>query len=155
MEDRLSKFLRLFGNVMLLAIVLILLPFLILLLLRLLMSSLDSISWFSYVYIVFMLLLPFAVFVSVYLIFFKKTKFHPVKTVRLFSNVVFFIATISWVMVLIWDFITFIKKGYTDIDKYNSYNLLYVASNGFAIFLTGIIQALTTEKEKDWFDKYR
>ncbi len=155
MEDRFSKFLRLFGNVMLLAIVLILLPFLILLLLRVVMGSLDSISWFSYIYIAFMLILPAAVFISVFTIFFKKTKYHPSRFVRGISKAVFITGILGWIIALVLDASTFFKKGYTDIDKYNSYSLLFIASNGFVIFLIGIIQALTTEKEKDWMDKYK
>jgi hypothetical protein len=155
MEDRLSKFLRLFGNVMLLLLLFLVLPFLVLILLRLLMGSLDSISWFSYVYLVFMLLLPTAVFTSVYIIFYKKTATHPSKSVRLISKIVFIAAILGWISTVIWDLSVFFQKRYTDIDKYFSFNLLYLASNGFAIFLIGIIQALTTEKEKDWFDKYR
>jgi hypothetical protein len=119
------------------------------------MGSLDSISWFSYVYIAFMLIVPAAVFISVFSIFFKKTKCHPSGIVRMISKAVFIVGILGWIIALVMDAFIFIKKGYTDIDKYNSYNLLFIASNGFVIFLIGIIQALTTEKEKDWMDKYK
>jgi hypothetical protein len=102
-----------------------------------------------------MLLLPTAVFTSVYIIFYKKTSSHPAKSVKLISKIVFITAILAWIVTMVWDVSVFFQKRYTDIDKYFSYNLLYLASNGFAIFLIGIIQALTTEKEKDWFDKYK
>ncbi len=154
MEDQLSKFIRLFGNIFFSFIGFILLSAISLLGLRLLMGVLDYMSWFSYVYMCFMLILPPGLFITVYWIFFKRTKRHPSGFVRFFSNLIFLTGLLMWVVLMVLDFLTFFNSGYQDIDKYNSYQLLILASNVTAIFFTGVVQALTVPKEKDWMEKY-
>ena len=59
-----------------------------------------------------------------------------------------------WIGLLVLDFINFLKNGYPDIDKYFSYQILVLSSSVAVIFFIGILQALTTAKEKDWMEKY-
>lgn len=155
MEDQFAKFLRLFGNIFFMTLLFIISIGLLLFGLRLLMGALDSISWFRYVYMTGMLLIPSAFFMSVYGVYYKRTKTHPSKGVRVFSSFYFLVAIVSWLVVLIIDAIAFLKKGSADIDQYYSFNLLYLVINIGMIFLIGIIQALTTAKEKDWMEKYQ
>ena len=51
------------------------------------------------------------------------------------------------------DVVKFFTTQATDTDKYYSYNLLFLVCNGALIFLIGILQALTTEKEKNWMER--
>ena len=154
MEDQFSKYLRLFGNILFSFIGFILISALILLGLRWLMGALDYMSWFRYVYMCCMLLLPAGLFISVYVIFFKRTKKHPAQFVRLFSNLLFAVGILMWITLLVIDFVNFFTNGYQDIDKYFSFHLLVLTSNVAVVFLTGVLQALTTAKEKDWMEKY-
>lgn len=155
MEDQFAKFLRLFGNILFSAILFIIGVGLLLLGLRFLMGALDTLSWFSYLYMTGMLLIPSAFFISVYAVYFKRTAHHPSKMARVFSKTYFITAILSWMVVLVIDSINFIKKGRADIDQYYSFNLLYLVINIGMIFMIGIIQALTTVKEVDWMEKYK
>jgi hypothetical protein len=121
---------------------------------RLMFGALDSMSWFSYFYMIGMLLLPSSFFIFVYVVFFKRTRSHPSKPVRLISNLLFTVAISTWLVVLVADMISFFKMASKEISNYFSYNLLFLTINIATIFLIGVIQALTAEKEKDWMDKY-
>ncbi len=154
MEDTLSKYLRLFGNILLTFIIFLVVLSGLLLILRFVFGMLDHISWFSYLYTVLILLLPVVLFSSVYFIFFKRTKYHPSKAVRGVSYFIFIAAVLSWLVFMVMDIKTYSLRQYSDIGKYNSYNTIYLTANVAVIFLVGIIQALTTAKEKDWMEKH-
>jgi hypothetical protein len=154
MEDTLSKYLRIIGNVLLAFFIFLIAAFGFLILSKLLFGLLDHISWFSFLYMSLILLLPSVFFITVFLIYFKRTIKHPSIVVRWLSYAIFSFMVISWMVFLFEDVKTYINYYYTDIGKYNSYNMLFLASNVATIFIVGIIQALSTEKEKDWLDKY-
>ena len=154
MGDQFGKFIRLFGNIFFSFIGFIVLISLLLLGLRFFMGALDYLSWLRYFYLSLMLLIPSVLFITVFTIFFKRTKFHPSKPVRIISDTIFISAILSWLVVLGFDSIQFLKHGYPDIDKYYSYNMLYLVINVATIFIVGVIQALTTAKEKDWMEKH-
>jgi hypothetical protein len=65
------------------------------------------------------------------------------------------LAIAYWVILLCIDLIFFLKNGYGELGKYETYNLIPLFSTVALIFFMGVLQALTTEKEKDWMDKYR
>ena len=153
METRLEKYLRLFGLLALTAIGIILVGVLLLLLFRMLFGILDSFSWFSVFFLFCMLLLPGALLLGVYYVFYKKTAFHPSVTVKRISRSLFLLASITAGSVMVYDLIHFFRTMATDTDKYFSYNLGFLVSNGALIFLIGILQALTTGKEKDWMER--
>ena len=153
MEDKLSRFIGIFWGVFFSFVGFIIFLILLLLGLKFVLGGLDRFSWFSYFYTSFFILLPACFFCSIYWIYFRRTRTYPVVWVRYFSNVVFFVFIGLWIYLLAKDGQLFFKKSYTTIDKYESYNLLFLSVNIATLFLIGIIQALSTEKEKDWMQK--
>lgn len=99
--------------------------------------------------------LPPALFMSVYYIFFKRTKYHPVAAVRIVSRIIFITGFIISLFVLVYDMRSFFTRYSTDIAGYLGYSLIYLAGNVTMLFLVAIIQALTTGKEVDWMDRRR
>ena len=94
-----------------------------------------------------------ALFSSVYLVFLRRTKQHPVATVRYISNTLFILGIVCSIAVLVTDIISFFTKYYIDISNYRCYSLLYLAGNVAMIFLIGLMQAFTTKKEVDWMER--
>jgi len=94
-----------------------------------------------------------ALFSSVYVIFFKRTKLHPLVIVRIISQAFFVIGIICSISILVIDMISFFRKFEIDISAYRCFSLAYLAGNVGGIFLVGIIQAFTTPKEVDWMDR--
>ncbi len=154
MESRFEKFLRLFGMLFLSLIGGIVFVALLMMLVRLMFGVLDSMSWFSYFYLSAMLLLPSLFFITVFGYYFKRTKAHPSVVARWISYVIFTTAILTWITVLVMDTLSLMHTGSPEITKYNSYNLLLLTGNIGLIFFVGVLQALTTEKEKDWMEKH-
>jgi uncharacterized membrane protein len=150
-----QKYLRLLGMILLTMIGVILVVVVMLLLMRLLMGVMDQIPWMLYVYMSIMLTLPTAFFLKIFDIFSKRTRSHPSKWVRWFSQIVFLLSALSWMLIFIKDMVYFVQTGYGDINKYVSYSLTALVPSVFVIFLIGIIQALTTKPELDWMEKNR
>ena len=96
-----------------------------------------------------------AVFMSVYFIFFKRTKKHPAKAIKIISQIIFLAGFLISLVVLVFDMISFFTKFNTDITGYHGLSLTYLAGNVSILFLIAIIQALTTNKEVDWMDRER
>jgi hypothetical protein len=96
-----------------------------------------------------------AVFMSVYFIFFKRTKKHPVKAVKIISQGLFVAGFLISLIVLVFDMISFFTKFSTDITGYYGLSLAYLAGNVSLLFIIAIVQALTTQKEVDWMDRKR
>ena len=96
-----------------------------------------------------------AIFLSVYYIFFKRTKNHPVPIVRIISKIIFVTGFIAAIIVLVYDMRSFFTKYSTDIASYLGYSLAFAAGNVAVLFLIAIVQALTTNKEVDWMDRKR
>ncbi len=155
MEDHFGKYLRLFGSIFLLVIGGLLTLILLLLGAKLLFGLLSYISWISYVYMIFILLVPSILFISIYIVYFKRTRSHPVKIIRWISYLLFSAALTTWLLFLILDIQTFFKYAYNAIGMYRSYDMVFLASNVAGIFLVGVLQAFTSEKEKDWMENYR
>ena len=96
-----------------------------------------------------------AVFMSVYFIFFKRTKKHPAKAIKIISQIIFVTAFLISLVVLVFDMISFFTKFNTDITGYHGLSLTYLAGNVAILFLIAIVQAFTTNKEVDWMDRER
>ena len=94
-----------------------------------------------------------ALFSSVYVVFFKRTKQHPSAIVRIVSKTLFVLGIVCSVTILVNDIITFFTKYDIDITSYRCFSLAYLAGNVGMIFLIGIIQAFTTRKEADWMER--
>ena len=150
-----GKIIRLSGFLLLSVIGFLLAVCLIFISVRLFFGLLSYIPWLTYIYVLFILSVPAAVFVSVFLIFFRRTHFHPAKAVRFISNALFILFIIAWVVVYVADIIAFYRLEKADIENYYSYNTLFLTINVTAIFLIGVMQALTTAKETDWMDKHK
>jgi hypothetical protein len=148
-----GKLLRLFGTIFFSILAVIAVLVLVFLGMRLVFGLLNYIPWLSYVYTLLLLSVPAALLVSVFILFFKRTKFHPVRAVRVISYTIFCLFILSWVYVFIADMIRFIKKGSAVIGDYLSYDTVFLALNVAFIFIVGVIQALTMPPEKDWMEK--
>ena len=96
-----------------------------------------------------------AVFMSVYYIFFKRTKKHPAQAVRIISYILFITGFFTSLFVLVLDMIAFFTRFNTDITGYHGLSLTYLAGNVGVLFFIAIVQALTTGKEVDWMDRKR
>ena len=96
-----------------------------------------------------------AVFMSVYFIFFKRTKNHPSAIVRVISKILFVTGFLISLAVLVYDMHSFFTKYSTDIGGYLGFSLSYLAGNVSILFLIAIVQAFTTKKEVDWMDRNR
>lgn len=96
-----------------------------------------------------------ALFSAVYVIFFKRTKKHPVAWVRIISKTLFVAGIAISMFVLVTDMISFFTKFNTDIGGYRCYSLPYMAGNVAMLFLIAIVQAFSTNKEVDWMERNR
>ena len=155
MEDHFGKYLRLFGTLLFTFLGFILALVLLFLGVRLFFGLLSYIPWFTYVYVIFIIIVPAALFISVYIIFARKTTTHPSPAIRIISYIIFGIALLAWITFFIMDMIIFFRHAYVQIEKYHSYDMIFLASNVACIFLVGVMQAFTTVKEKDWMDRNR
>ena len=129
--------------------------FLVMFALRFFFGILDKMSWVSLFYMLLIVIFPALVFVTAFVIFFLRTRRHPSKIVRIISNIIFAAILISWLIYLGIDLKTFFSGRYNSISYYATYNLLFLTINVGTIFIVGIIQALTSEKEQDWTQKHR
>ena len=155
MEDRFSKYFHLSFNLFFTFLAFILSLVIIMLGLKYLLRFLDYLPWFVYVFTLFIIVVPGALFLSIFSIFFRRTATHPSAVVKWISYTIFAIALIGWCIFFVLDMITFVKTGSRQIGSYYSYNIFLLAGSVATIFLVGVLQALSTEKEKDWMEKRR
>jgi predicted membrane-bound mannosyltransferase len=94
-------------------------------------------------------------FTSIFVIYFKRSATHPSLFVRVVSYCLFVLALVAWAATFVWDMWHFFKTGSREISSYFSYNIFLLVSSVAGIFLIGVMQALTTEKEQDWMEKRR
>ncbi len=155
MEDRFAKYLQLsfglFVSILgfLVAVVLLLLGF------KYAFRLLDYIPWFVYLFVIFIIIVPASLFGTIFTIYFKRTKAHPSAAVRVISQGFFAVALLCWAAAFVMDMITFFKTGAREVSSYYSYNIFLLTASVAGIFIIGVMQALTSEKEKDWMEKRR
>lgn len=155
MEDKFGKYFRLFGTIFFTFVGFLLLFLLVFAGLRLLFGFLDYVPWFVYVYMLFILAVPSALFITAHTIYFQRTTKHPSTPVRWISYVFFTVALIAWIVFFVLDLQLFFKHNYNDIAHYHTYNLLFLSLNVGGVFFIGVIQALSTEKEVDWMERHK
>jgi hypothetical protein len=155
MEDKYSKYLQLSMNIFFVFVGFILALLGLLFALRYIMGVLDYLPWFSYLFTIFIILVPSVLMIAIFSIYFKRSLTHPAVVVKWISLVLFSIAIAGWLYFMLADVLFFFKSGAREVGKYNSYNVFYLSGSVAAIFLVGVIQALSTEKEKDWMQKRR
>lgn len=153
MESTYSKYLRLFGNIFLLFLGFIVAFVVIIVGFRLLFGLLSFIPWLRVIYMLFILLMPVCIFGTAFIVFFKRTFTHNSKPVKIISYIIFTAVLVSWIIFTIYDLVTFFKFQYSSIDKYYTYNLLFLSLNIFCLFGVGVMQALSTPKEVDWMER--
>jgi len=153
MEDKFAKYLQLSNRLVITLIALLASLLVLLYAMKLAFGLLDSIPGFVYIFTVFIIMVPTLLFITVFLIYFSRTKKHPSAAVRYLSWGLFMAALLVWVFFLVSDFITFFKTASQQIGSYHSYSVIFLAGSVGLIFIVGIIQALSTPKEKDWMEK--
>lgn len=155
MADKFTKYLQLSNRLIISFVVFVAALLLLLLGFRLLFGMLDSMSWFVYLFTLFIVIVPAAIFITIFWVGFSRIKYHPSKPVQVISYLLSGLALLGWVALLVIDIYTFFKTSSQQIGKYQSYSVLYLAGSVALIFALGILQALTTGKEKDWMEKRR
>ena len=153
MESTYSKYLRLFGNIFFLFLGFVVAFVLLIVAFRLLFGLLSFIPWLRVIYMMFIILMPVSVFGTAFIVFFKRTALHNSKPIKIISYIIFTAILLSWLYFTGYDLITFYKFQYTSIDKYYTYNLLFLSINIFCLFGVGIMQALSAPKEIDWMQR--
>ncbi|RYY66633.1 MAG: hypothetical protein EOO13_15535 [Chitinophagaceae bacterium] len=153
MEDKFAKYLQLTNRLVIILVVFVAALLLVLFGLRLAFGLLDSMPWFRYLFILFIIMMPTLLFITVFLVYFSRTKKHPSAFVRYLSWGLFVIALVTWFYFLVTDMITFFKTGSQEIGSYHSYSVVFLAGSVALIFIVGIIQAMSLAKEKDWMEK--
>ncbi len=155
MEDKYGKYVQLTFHLFFTFIGFIVALVLLLLGLRLLFGILDQIPVLVYVYMLTIILVPAAVLVTVFLIFMKRSIRFPRPVVKWISLILFSAALLAWGIVLVLDLGTFFRTNAREIASFYSYNVIFLSLNVATIFLVGVMQALSAEKEKDWMEKRR
>jgi hypothetical protein len=148
-----DKYIKLLGTIILTFVGFIIALALVILGLRYIFGLLDFMPWFSVMFTLIIICVPALLFITVYLIYVRHTKPHPSRAAKIFSYIIFTIALIAWLYFWILDFIIFFKHHYNNIEAYHCYNLAFLATNVFFLFLVGIVQALSTNKEIGWMEK--
>ena len=152
MEDN-GKYLRLFGTLFFTFIALVTAFILLMLGLRFFFGLLRFLPWFTYVYMVFIMMVPATLFISIFIIYARRTRSHPSKPTRIISYIIFAVALILWPVVFIRAVMFLSKQVYNGIDRYYSYDMIFLAANVACLFLVGVMQAFASEKETDWMDR--
>ncbi|RYY50900.1 MAG: hypothetical protein EOO06_02270 [Chitinophagaceae bacterium] len=153
MEDKFAKYLQLSNRLIIILVAFVAALLAVLYGLRLAFGLLDSMPWFRYLFILLILMMPTIVFITIFLIYFSRTRKHPAVFVRYLSWGLFSIALLCWTYFLVTDMITFFKTGSQEIGRYHSYSVIFLAGSVALIFIVGIIQAFSTPREKDWMEK--
>lgn len=155
MEDNLSKYFRLAARVFASVVAFLLIVALIFMALWYMVAAYDKLPWAEAIFMAIVLIVPAAIFGTTIITFFFKTFHHPSQSVKYFSYFFFILLLLAWLAVLGIDFFTFFTKQYRDIDKYYSFNMLFLFLNVLVIFSLAVVQAFSTTKEKDWLEKFQ
>lgn len=153
MRSKASNLILIFGSIFLSVVGSLLALGVVFFLIRLFFGVLSYLPWITYLYMVMILLFPSILFISVYIIFLKRTLKYHAKLVRWISIVLFVAAILSWIYVVISDFSWYLQYGRTEIANYYSFNIVFLFINVVIIFSTGILQALSMPAERDWLEK--
>ena len=115
-------------------------------------SKLVSLGPVNVVFELLIISVPCAIFTSAYYIFFRRTRFHPSAIVRAISRSLFTIGFCLALVFLVLDIIEYFHKR-IDVGEYRSFNMWFLAGNIAGLFIIAIMQAFTTQKEKDWMER--
>ena len=146
MLDTYGKYLRLLSLIFLSFLGVIGFLALLLFLFKWFFRLLDMASFTSGVYLFLMLLVPASIFISIYLVFFKRTRSYPSKPIRSISSFFFALGILSLLVSVGFDLVTFFKTGNSDTSYYLSFDKWLLVPNGAVIFIIAILQALGQKK---------
>jgi hypothetical protein len=148
-----GKYIRLFWILFLAMTGFLIVLILLFLGLRLVMGLVNELPWISYIYTLFILSVPAAIFITAFSIYSYRTRSHPSGPVRIISYLLFGIFLCAWLVFYTMDIITFFRTSQTVIEPYKSWNLIFLSANVACLFIVGIIQALSSAKEEDWLER--
>lgn len=148
-----GKYIRLFATLILGFIGFIIALILLFLGIRLVFGFVNELSWFTYVFSVFVLSVPATIFITAFTIFYFRTRQHPSRGIRIMSTIIFGVFICAWIFFYISDMIAFFTKAQTQIVDTKSWNIIYVVASISCLFIMGIIQALGAPKEPDWLER--
>lgn len=148
-----GKYIKLFGLLAGTFFSFILALVLFFLFMKFVFGLLPYISWIEYLYMVIIIAVPATLFITIFWIFFGRTKRFNPKSLRYIFLTIFVALIITWAVLFVMDIVSFFKFEKTDIKDYISFNMYFLSINVAVIFLIGIIQALTAPKKEEWFDK--
>lgn len=155
MADKYEKYVQLTFHLIFTFVGFIVALIVLLLGLRLLFGILDQIPVLVYIYMLTIILVPAAVFVTVFMIFIKRSIRFPKVVIKWISLLLFAAALLAWAIVLVLDVGTFFRTNNREIAAFYSYDVIFLSLNVATIFLVGVMQALAADKEKDWMEKRR
>ncbi len=153
MQDKFTRYLQLSNRIIISFVVFVAVLLLLLFGLRFLFGLLDSMPWFVYLFTLFIVIVPASIFITIFSVQFSRIKNHHSQTVRSINYVATAIALMAWVFFLGYDLYIFFKTASQQIGSYKSYTVLYLAGSVALIFILGILDAFSAEKEKDWMEK--
>jgi hypothetical protein len=151
--NRNINILSLFGTWLLAFTVFVVTMFLLFLIMRFIFVPVFETRWFELLFYIAIISAPFVLFEFVYIVFFRRNKKHPAAWVKIISGILFIAGMAFCLYVYILDFISFFNKEYYSITEFKSFDLRFLCINIFGLFAIAILQALTTEKEKDWMER--
>ena len=155
MEDRFVKYSKLATLLFLLFVGFLAFIGLLFLLGKLLFSLFENVPWLAHLYMFGLVIAPAVLFITVFSIFLKRTLSYKGKIIRYLSIAIFATVLLVWARNLVTDIITLLNHHYTDVVKYNSYQFWMLVGSVLIIFFTGMLQAMGTDKEKDWMEKHK
>lgn len=148
-----GKYIRLFGTIFMAFLGAILALVLLFLGIRLVFGGLNELSWFTYVFAVFVLSVPTTIFITAFTIFFFRTKKLNSAVVRIISNVLFVLFFCAWIIFYVLDIIAFFRKGQIQIVDTHSWDMIFLTASISCLFFVGVLQALSSPKEQDWLER--
>lgn len=152
-NDRVAKYIRLFGTIFLTVVGFILSLVLLLLFFNLFFGLLNKFSITQFIFNLIIIVLPGCFFITICIYYWKRTKNFPVKSIKYISYFIFCVMIGTWAFALVKDLIKYFQLGTAELHNFQSFELYMLAGSVFLIFLTGIIQALTLPDEEDWLKK--
>lgn len=153
MEDKLSRFIKLSGLLLISMVFVIAFLVLIMLVLRLFFDQVGNMPWMTWAYRMLIISLPAAIMITAYVIFLKRTADHPAAAIRWISYLIISAAAVWMLIYFIMDVVSIVKQPVNGIAGLLSYDKYFLAIHVALLFFTGVLQALTTEKEKDWMER--
>lgn len=152
-EETGEKYIKLGGILLLILISTLALIFGLIYGLRFFAGLFDKMPGTTYVFTLFILLVPALILITTEIIFIRRTRNFPARGAKVISYIILGGLVAYWAYPLFADFRTFFTQYRTSINYYRSYDLAWLSANVFGIFLAAIIQAQSLPKRKEWWER--